>query len=124
MNGIIVALIGIIPSILTLIVSTITNNKVKKQEKLEEEIKNEFKKLDNKIDENRKKELRSQLVDEYTHLINGKKYSKEKLQDISDNYQEYLELGGNSYVRDLHHIYIERKSNSVSIKADKIKLHY
>lgn len=112
MNGIIVALIGIIPSLLTLIVSSITNSKVKKQQTFENEIKSELKKLDNKIDDNRKKELRSQLVDEYTHLINGKKYSKEKLQDIADNYQEYLELGGNSYVRDLHHIYIERKSSA------------
>jgi uncharacterized membrane protein YgaE (UPF0421/DUF939 family) len=111
MNGIIVALIGIIPSLLTLIVSSITNSKVKKQQNFENEIKSELKKLDNKIDDNRKKELRSQLVDEYTHLINGKKYSKEKLQDIADNYQEYLELGGNRYVRDLHHIYIERKSS-------------
>ena len=110
MNGIIIALIGIVPSLLTLIVSSITNSKVKKQQNFENEIKSELKNLDNKIDDNRKKELRSQLVDEYTHLINGEKYSKEKLQDIADNYQEYLELGGNSYVRDLHHIYIEKKS--------------
>jgi hypothetical protein len=110
-EGIIIAIITIIPSVTTLIISSITNSKVKKQNDFRKEIKSELKKLDTKIDDNRKKELRSQLVDEYTHLINGKKYSKEKLQDIADNYQEYLELGGNSYVRDLHHIYIERKSS-------------
>ena len=114
---IIVAIITIIPSIATLIVSTIVNSKVKKQNDLREEIKQceerIYKKIDEvrfKVDDNRKKELRSILVNDYTDLIKGKKKSKEQIQDISDMFDEYKLLGGDSYVDDLHDIWKDKES--------------
>jgi hypothetical protein len=108
-EGIIIAIITIIPSITTLIVSSVTNHKVKKQNDFREEIKKELKKLDTKIDENRKKVLRNILVNDYSELIKGKKKTKEQIQDISDNFEEYKNLGGDSYVDDLHEIWKEKE---------------
>lgn len=114
MKEIIIALISIIPGMATLIVGLITNKKVKKQDKMRDEIKDlraemngKLDKLDKKVDENRKKELRTILVNEYTALINGRKRSKEQKQDISDMFEEYKSLGGDSYIDDLHDIYVD-----------------
>lgn len=42
-------------------------------------------------------------------MINGKPKSKEQLQDIEDDYEEYTQLNGNSYVHDLHEIWLRRE---------------
>lgn len=116
MKEIIIALISILPGMATLIVGLVTNKKVKKQDKMREEIKDlrvemngKLDKLDKKVDENRKKELRTILVNEYTALIDGNKKSKEQKQDISDMFEEYKSLGGNSYIDDLHDIWKEKE---------------
>lgn len=108
-EGIIIAIITSITSILTFIISSITNSKVKKQNDFRKEIKDELKNLDTKIDSNRRKELRTILVNDYNDLIKGKKKSKEQIQDIEDNFAEYKELGGDSYVDDLHEIWKEKE---------------
>lgn len=108
-DGIIIAIITIIPSVTTLIVSSVTNHKVKKQNDFREEIKSELKNLDSKIDENRKKVLRNILVNDYSELIKGKKKTKEQIQDIEDNFAEYKQLGGDSYIDDLHEIWKEKE---------------
>ena len=117
MKEIIIALISIIPGMATLIVGLITNKKVKKQDKMRSEIKDlraemngKLDKLDRKVDDNRKKALRNILVNEYTALINGRKRSKEQKQDISDMFEEYKSLGGDSYVDDLHDIWKEKET--------------
>lgn len=121
MVEIIVAIITVIPAIITLIVTTKTNNRVKKQDELREELKKDYtslidgvrediKELSIKNDENRRKELRHELVNDYTYLINTDDHvSKEKLQDIADNFEEYKALGGNHYVQDLHDIWKEKQ---------------
>lgn len=114
MKEIIIALISILPGMATLVVGLVTNKKVKKQDKMRDEIKDlrvemngKLDKLDRKVDDNRKKELRTILVNEYTALINGRKRSKEQKQDISDMFEEYKSLGGDSYIDDLHDIYVD-----------------
>ena len=102
---IIVALIGLIPSLLTLLVSSITNYKVKKQSKLKDEMQKGFEKLNYKIDNNRMKTLKNILVNNYTEMINGANKSKEQLQDIAEMFTEYKLLGGDSYIDDLHDIW-------------------
>lgn len=115
-EGIIVALITSATSIVTLIVSSITNYKVKKQEKLKQDIqkvqsnlKDEMEKgfsnLNGKIDGNRRKTLKNILVNDFTQLINGEEKSKEQLQDIAEMFEEYKSLGGDSYIDDLHDIW-------------------
>lgn len=117
MVEIIVAIITVIPAIITLIVTTSTNKRVKKQDELKkdytsqlDEIREDIKELSIKNDENRRKELRHELVNDYTYLINTDDLvSKEKLQDIADNFEEYKALGGNHYVQDLHDIWKEKQ---------------
>lgn len=115
-EGIVIALIGSITSLITLVVTSITNYKVRKQQNLRQEIqkgqmnlKDEmekgFKNLTGKIDGNRKKTLKNILVNEFTELIKGKEKSKEQLQDIAEMFEEYKSLGGNSYIDDLHDIW-------------------
>lgn len=115
-EGIIIAIITIIPSITTLVVSSVTNHKVKKQNDLREEvtkyqkdIEEQLKNLGSKIDNNRKKVLRNILVNAYSELIKGKKKTKEQIQDIEDNFAEYKQLGGDSYIDDLHEIWKEKE---------------
>jgi len=109
MKEIIIALITILPTMATLIVTTIINSKVKRQNEFQENIDKRFDKLEFKINDNRKKALRNILVNEYTDLIKGKKKTKEQLQNISDMYEEYHdELDGDSYVEDLHDIAKEK----------------
>ena len=106
----ILTIIAISPQIITTIISLIINHKVKKQGEIQQEIDVKFNLLDKKIDENRKKELRNVLVNDYTDLIKGKKKSKEQLQNISDMFDEYKSLKGDSYVDDLHDIWKEKES--------------
>lgn len=108
MKDILLVTIPILPTLATLFVTTITNHKVKKQGEIQQEIDVKFNLLDKKIDENRKKELRNVLVNDYTDLIKGKKKSKEQLQNISDMFDEYKALKGDSYVDDLHDIWKEK----------------
>lgn len=115
-DGIVIALITSLTSVVTLIITSVTNHKVKKQNDLREDmnkcqkdIEKQLKKLDSKIDDNRKKLLRNILVNDYTDLINDKEKSKEQLQDIADNFEEYKNLGGDSYVDDLHDIWKEKE---------------
>lgn len=102
---IIVALIGLIPSLLTLCVTSITNYKVRKQQNLKEEMQKGFDKLNYKIDNNRMKTLKNILVNSYTEMINGTSKSKEQLQDVAEMFSEYKLLGGDSYIDDLHDIW-------------------
>lgn len=104
-EGIIIALIGSITSITTLVVTSITNYKVRKQQNLREEISAEIKDLKTTINGNRRKTLKNILVNEFTQLINGEEKSKEQLQDIAEMFEEYKTLGGNSYIDDLHDIW-------------------
>jgi hypothetical protein len=109
MKEIIIAIITILPTMATLVVTTIVNSKVKKQNEFQADINNRFDKLEAKINDNRKKALRNILVNDYTDLIKGKKKSKEQLQNISDMYEEYHEeLKGDTYVEDLHDIWKEK----------------
>ena len=109
MKEIIIAIITILPTMATLIVTTIINSKVKRQNEFQENIDKRFDKLEFKINDNRKKALRNILVNEYTDLIKGKKKTKEQLQNISDMYEEYHdELKGDTYVEDLHDIWKEK----------------
>lgn len=117
MKDIIIAIIAIVPPIATLIVSIITNKKVKKQNDLRQEMKeceermcDKIDKVIHKVDDNRKKELRTILVNEYTALINGRRRSKEQKQDIADMFEEYKSLGGDSYIDDLHDIWKEKET--------------
>lgn len=105
-EAMIIALIPCIPSLITIIITAVTNNKVKKQEKITEQIQ----KLDKKTDNNRMKTLRNILVNEYTELTEGKRKSKEQLQDIAEMFEEYKSLGGDTYVDDLHDIWKEQES--------------
>lgn len=104
-ESIIIALIGLVPSIATLVVTTITNYKVRKQQNLRAEISAEIKDVKKTINENRRKTLKNILVNEFTQLINGEEKSKEQLQDIAEMFEEYKSLGGNSYIDDLHDIW-------------------
>lgn len=104
-EGIVIALIGSITSIVTLVVTSITNYKVRKQQNLRQEITAEIKDLKNTINNNRRKTLKNILVNEFTQLINGEDKSKEQLQDIAEMFEEYKVLGGNSYIDDLHDIW-------------------
>lgn len=104
-EGIIIALIGSITSITTLVVTSITNYKVRKQQNLRQEISAEIKDLKTTINGNRRKTLKNILVNEFTQLINGEEKSKEQLQDIAEMFEEYKTLGGNSYIDDLHDIW-------------------
>ena len=115
-EGIIIAIITSITSVVTLIITSLTNSKVKKQNDLREDmtkcqkdIEKQLKNLDTKIDDNRKKVLRNILVNDYSDLIKGKKKSKEQIQDIEDNFNEYKSLGGDSYIDDLHEIWKEKE---------------
>lgn len=135
MKEIIVALIGAIVSLVTLFVTTNTNKKIKKQDEVRDEFRKEMREhekrtnkkldvLDAKIDNvdrkndlNRKKELRSKLVREYTALIHGASRSPQEMQDIEDDWHEYrVELNGDSYVEDLHDIYVEMKKREIGGK--------
>lgn len=135
MKEIIIALIGAAVSLITLFVTTNTNRKIKKQDEVRDEFRKEIreheKKMDKKLDNlnkkidnvdkkndlNRKKELRSKLVREYTALLHGAERSPQEMQDIEDDWHEYrYELNGDSYVEDLHNIYIEMKKNEVGGK--------
>lgn len=110
MKEIIIAIITILPTMATLVVTTIVNKKVKKQNDFQKNIDRRFDKLEAKINDNRKKALRNILVNDYTDLIKGKKKSKEQLQNISDMYEEYHEeLKGDTYVEDLHDIWKEKE---------------
>lgn len=110
MKEIIIAIITILPTMATLVVTTIVNSKVKKQNQFQQNIDKRFDRLEAKINDNRKKALRNILVNDYTDLIKGKKKSKEQLQNISDMYEEYHEeLKGDTYVEDLHDIWKEKE---------------
>lgn len=75
-----------------------------------EKIKTNQEKMAMKIDENRRKDLRSRLVNEFSDMIKGVKKTKEQLQDIEDDYKEYTEeLHGNTYVHDLHEIWLGKQ---------------
>ena len=139
MKEIIIAIIAIVPSMATLLVSIINNRKIKKQTEIREEMakqeasfRNEMKKRDNaiyqKLDElngkidnvdrkndlNRRKELRSKLVKEYVALIHGANRSPQEMQDIEDDWHEYrFELNGDSYVEDLHDVYVEMRKSQL-----------
>ena len=139
MKEIIIAIIAIVPSMATLLVSIINNRKIKKQTEIREEMakqeesfRAEMKKRNNRIyekldelngkidnvdrknDENRKKELRSKLVKEYVALIHGANRSTQEMQDIEDDWHEYrFELNGESYVEDLHDIFVEMRKKEV-----------
>ena len=110
MENIIIAIIAIVPQLVTLFVTIIVNKKVKKQNDFQSAINDRFDNLEAKINDNRKKELRNILVNEYTALINGKRKSKEQKQDIADMFEEYKSLGGDSYIDDLHDIWKEKET--------------
>lgn len=135
-EGIVIALIGAVVSLITLFVTTNTNRKIKKQDEVRDEFRKEIrehkKKMDKKLDNlnkkidnvdkkndlNRKKELRSKLVREYTALIHGATRSSQEMQDIEDDWHEYhFELHGDTYVEDIHDIYVEMKKEQM--KGDK-----
>ena len=70
--------------------------------------------VDRKNDLNRRKELRSKLVKEYVALIHGANRSPQEMQDIEDDWHEYrYELNGDSYVEDLHDVYVEMRKSQL-----------
>ena len=73
--------------------------------------------VDRKNDLNRRKELRSKLVKEYVALIHGANRSPQEMQDIEDDWHEYrFELNGDSYVEDLHDVYVEMRKSQLGGK--------
>lgn len=120
-EGIIIAIITSVTSLITLCVTSVTNHKVRKQENLKKEIFKEIKSLRKEffaeieslrqtINNNRMKTLRNILVNELTQLVQGDKKSKEQVQDIMDMFEEYKNLGGDTYVDDLHEIWKNQQS--------------
>lgn len=95
--AIIVALIGIVPSVLTLIVTTIINKKVKRQNDLREEMNKSLNDLrkDFRIKTNTM-ELRSIkrfLVNEFTEIENGIEKNEEQKAIIHESFKIYENLG-------------------------------
>lgn len=120
-EGIIIAIITSVTSLITLCVTSITNYKVRKQEKLKQEISTEIKSLRKEffaeieslrqtINNNRMKTLRNILVNELTQLVRGEEKTKEQIQDILDMFEEYKNLGGDTYIDDLHEIWKSQQS--------------
>lgn len=82
-----VAIITIIPTLATLIISTITNKRVKKQDDLKEEIKQI--QLDN---------CKNYLVQAIAKVESGQDLSPVEKERYWENYDTYVKLGGNSYI--------------------------
>ena len=82
-----VAIITIIPTLATLIISTITNKRVKKQDDLKEEI-NQLQ-LDN---------CKNYLVQAIAKVESGQDLSPVEKERYFENYDTYVKLGGNSYI--------------------------
>lgn len=82
-----VAIITIIPTLATLIISTITNKRVKKQDDLKEEIKQI--QLDN---------CKNYLVQAIAKVESGQDLSPVEKERYFENYDTYVKLGGNSYI--------------------------
>ena len=82
-----VAIITIIPTLATLIISTITNKRVKKQDDLKEEIKQI--QLDN---------CKNYLVQAIAKVESGQDLSSVEKERYFENYDTYVKLGGNSYI--------------------------
>ena len=120
-EGIIIAIITSVTSLIALGVTSVTNHKVRKQESLKKEIFEEIKSLRKEfsagieslrqtINNNRMKTLRNILVNELTQLVQGDKKSKEQVQDVMDMFEEYKNLGGDTYIDDLHEIWKSQQS--------------
>lgn len=82
-----VAIITIIPTLATLIISTITNKRVKKQDDIKEEIKQI--QLDN---------CKNYLVQAIAKVESGQDLSPVEKERYWENYDTYIKLGGNSYI--------------------------
>lgn len=82
-----VAIITIIPTLATLIISTITNKRVKKQDDIKEEIKQL--KLDN---------CKNYLVQAIAKVESGQNLTPVEKERYFENYDTYVKLGGNSYI--------------------------
>ena len=82
-----VAIITIIPTLATLIISTITNKRVKKQDDIKEEIKQI--QLDN---------CKNYLVQAIAKVESGQDLSPVEKERYFENYDTYVKLGGNSYI--------------------------
>lgn len=82
-----VAIITIIPTLATLIISTITNKRVKKQDDIKEEIKQI--QLDN---------CKNYLVQAIAKVESGQDLSPVEKERYWENYDTYVKLGGNSYI--------------------------
>ena len=82
-----VAIITIIPTLATLIISTITNKRVKKQDNIKEEIKQI--QLDN---------CKNYLVQAIAKVESGQDLSPVEKERYWENYDTYVKLGGNSYI--------------------------
>lgn len=82
-----VAIITIIPTLATLIISTITNKKVKKQDNIKEEIKQL--QLDN---------CKNYLVQAIAKVESGQNLTPVERERYFENYDTYVKLGGNSYI--------------------------
>ena len=82
-----VAIITIIPTLATLIISTITNKRVKKQDDIKEEIKQI--QLDN---------CKNYLVQAIAKVESGQELSPVERERYWENYDTYVKLGGNSYI--------------------------
>ena len=82
-----VAIITIIPTLATLIISTITNKRVKKQDDLKEEIKQI--QLDN---------CKNYLVQAIAKVESSQNLSPVEKERYFENYDTYIKLGGNSYI--------------------------
>lgn len=71
----------------------------------------EHQKTLDKIDKNRRNELRSILADSLSRQIkmlqSKKKLTKEEIENVENNFEEYTSLGGNHYIKDLHEIWQE-----------------
>lgn len=82
-----VAIITIIPTLATLIITTITNKRVKKQDDIKEEIKQI--QLDN---------CKNYLVQAIAKVESGQDLSPVEKERYFENYDTYVKLGGNSYI--------------------------
>ena len=94
---IIVAIITIIPTLATLVVTTLTNKRVKKQDELRQELRTEYLGLIDKIQLDNCKNF---LVQTLAKVERGGGLSPTELQRYWENYDIYTSLGGNSYIHE------------------------
>lgn len=93
-----VAIITIIPTLATLIISTITNKKVKKQDDIKKDIKQIQNNIKEEINQLQLDNCKNYLVQAIAKVESGQDLSPVEKERYFENYDTYVKLGGNSYI--------------------------